>query len=155
MPYYNGQADGLAFSSKKPAIPASLENIFTEIEQDLGITVKKSPDLTRWATQGVLLLNTILTVNAGQPNSHYQLGWARFTGRVLQALSLSPVPTVFILWGSEAKQMRLHIDEGNHLILEASHPSPRSADKGFFNCKHFSKTNDFLTSHNLKPIDWS
>lgn len=155
-PYYKGQADGLAFSSKKKAIPASLQSIFKEIKEDCKVPVKASPDLTRWATQGVFLLNTTLTVSAGQPNSHRGLGWAKFTGKTLQAISLSPVPTVFMLWGSDAKQMRLHIDEENHLILEAGHPSPRSAEKyGFFGCEHFSTANAFLKHHNLNPIDWT
>lgn len=155
-PYYSGQADGLAFSSKKKTIPASLKNIFLEIEEDCQIDVNQSPDLTRWAEQGVFLLNTTLTVTAGQPASHRGLGWARFTGRTLQALSLSPVPTVFMLWGTDAKQMRLHIEEENHLILESGHPSPRSAEKyGFFGCNHFTAANAFLKHHNLNPINWS
>jgi uracil-DNA glycosylase len=154
-PYYKGQADGLAFSSKKKAIPASLHSIFTEIKEDCKVPVKANPDLTRWATQGVFLLNMTLTVTANQPNSHRGMGWSRFTGRTLEALSLSPVPTVFMLWGSEAKQMRLHINEENHLVLEASHPSPRSAEKGFFGCRHFSKADEFLKKHNLNTIDWT
>lgn len=154
-PYYNGMADGLAFSSKGDKIPASLKSIFAEIEEDCKIDVTPSPDLTRWAKQGVFLINTTLTVSAGQPNSHRNLGWARFTGRTLQAISLSPVPTVFLLWGSEAQQMRLHIDEESHLILEAGHPSPKVAHKGFFGCQHFTGANAFLKHYNLNQIDWS
>lgn len=154
-PYYNGQADGLAFSSKEKKIPASLQSIFSEIKEDCKVPVKNSPDLTRWAEQGVFLLNTTLTVSAGQPASHRGLGWARFTGKTLEAISASPVPTVFMLWGNDAKQMRLHIDEENHLVLEAGHPSPKVAHKGFFGCGHFSGANAFLQHHNLKPINWT
>lgn len=155
-PYVSGQADGLAFSSKKDVVPASLQNIFQQIEEDCQITVNRSPDLSRWATQGVFLINTTLTVTAKQPASHRGLGWARFTGKTLQAISASPVPTVFMLWGRDAQQMRLHIDEESHLILECGHPSPRSADKyGFFGCDHFSAANAFLKHHNLNTIDWT
>jgi len=154
-PYYNGQADGLAFSSQKEEIPASLENIFKEITGDLDIEVKQSPDLTRWAEQGVLLLNSHLTVNKGQPASHSRLGWDRFTGRAIKALGLCPVPTVFMLWGNHGKSLEHLIEPSNHLILKAAHQSPRSAYKGFFGCNHFSKCNTFLTNNNLKPINWT
>jgi len=153
-PYYNGQADGLAFSTHQKVMPASLSNILKEIEDDLGIDVYDNPDLTRWAVQDVFLINTTLTVNKGQPGSHSRLGWNRFTGKVLKGLSLSPVPTVFMLWGSHARGLKHLIDPINHLILESSHPSPRSADKGFLGCRHFSKCNTFLTNNNLNPINW-
>lgn len=153
-PYYDGSADGLAFSSDQRGIPMSLVNIFAEIQSDLDIRVEHNADLTRWAEQGVFLLNSHLTVNKGQPSSHSGLGWDRFTGKVIKALSLTPVPTVFMLWGSHGKSLEHLIEPENHLILKAVHPSPRSANRGFFKCKHFSKCNEFLKSNNLKPINW-
>lgn len=149
-PYYKpDQANGLAFSTHEnlTKTPPSLQNIFKEVENDLGedaFRVYHSPDLTRWATQGVFLLNTVLTVRQGRPGSHMNLGWEYFTLKTIQYLNASPPPIVFMLWGSFARGYKEHIDEGHHLVLEASHPSPRSAKQGFFGCKHFSKANQFL-----------
>lgn len=153
-PYHNGHAHGLSFSTHKNYCPQSLKNIFKEIQNDMGYPVG-SPNLERWAKQGVFLLNTVLTVVEGQPNSHKGIGWEEFTGKALNLLSHSPVPTVFMLWGKRAQKLKTLIHPDNHLILEAPHPSPFSVHEGFFGCKHFSQCNDFLKSHNLKPIDWS
>jgi len=149
-PYYReGQAHGLAFSAPVTLqqTPRSLENIFWEIEENLGkdsFRVYHPSDLTRWAEQGVFLLNKALTVRQGRPGSHRFLGWERFTAKTIRYLSICPTPMVFMLWGNDAQQYAEHIDGDFHLILETSHPSPRSADKGFKGCKHFSKANDFL-----------
>lgn len=149
-PYYRqGQAHGLAFSTPVDLhqTPLSLENIFIEIENDLGkeaFRVYHSSDLTRWAEQGVLLLNKVLTVREGRPGSHRFIGWEEFTSKTIKYLNICPTPMVFMLWGNDAQQYADHIDGEFHLILEAAHPSPRSADKGFFGCNHFSKANDFL-----------
>lgn len=156
-PYHNGHADGLAFSSVKDSVPVSLRYIFQEIARDLGYQPDPNPDLTRWATQGVLLLNTALTVRIGEAGSHKNIGWERFTARTLKAVSLSPVPTVFLLWGSHAKGFKPHIDPDNHLILEAAHPASeayKDGNAGFLGCGHFSKTNNFLIQNKLKPIQW-
>lgn len=156
-PYYNGLADGLAFSTDKDTVPASLLNIFKEVESSTGIMPDhNNPDLSRWATQGVFLINTALTVDKGDPGSHSNIGWEKFVGRSLWATSLAPVPTVYFLWGSHAKGYRRWIEnaDDHHLILEAYHPSPLSATRGFFGCDHFQKANEFLTNNNLKPIDW-
>lgn len=154
-PYYNGQADGLAFSSKKDSTPPSLMNIFKEIERDTGVMPYfHSPDLTRWADQGVFLINSALTVMKGHPGSHAGIGWEKFVGEAVHAISIGCVPTVFMLWGNKAQKFKYYIEPQNHLILEASHPSPRSADISFNGCGHFSKCNDFFKSHDLKPIDW-
>lgn len=158
-PYHNGQADGLAFSSScnKIKIPYSLRVIFEEIEDDLDIEVNQSADLTRWAKQGVFLINTALTVRAGDANSHSGIGWEKFTSKVINFISISPTPTVFILWGNHAKSFRKHIDEDNHLVLEAPHPASElysGGTSGFYGCKHFSKTNNFLIKNNLTPITW-
>ena len=150
-PYYRkDQAHGLAFSTPVNLIdtPPSLDNIFREMENDLGIDenfrICHTSDLTRWAEQGVFLLNSVLTVREGRPGSHRFLGWERFTTKTIRYLSICPTPMVFMLWGNEARGYREHIDDDFHLVLEAAHPSPRSADKGFFGCKHFSQANDFL-----------
>lgn len=150
-PYYRKeQAHGLAFSTPVNLIdtPPSLENIFKEIEDDLGFKehfrIYHSSDLTRWSKQGVFLLNSVLTVREGQPGSHRHIGWEQFTIKTIRYLSICPTPMVFMLWGNEAKGYREHIDDSFHLVLEAAHPSPRSAYKGFFGCKHFSKANEFL-----------
>jgi len=156
-PYHGpNQAHGLSFSVQKgvPA-PPSLVNIFKEIKTDLGITNQKTMgDLTYWAQQGVLLLNATLTVRANQPNSHAGIGWQRFTDTVIQILNEQREHLVFILWGNFAKEKGMHIDSKKHLILKAAHPSPFSADKGFFGCKHFSKTNEYLIKQGKTPIDW-
>jgi len=156
-PYHGkGQAQGLSFSVPqgiKP--PPSLVNIFKEIHSDLGITMPDQyGDLTYWAQQGVLLLNAILTVRAGEPASHSKCGWAEFTDAVIASISSKLNHVVFLLWGRFAQEKQILIDESRHHILKAAHPSPFSADKGFFGCRHFSKTNKFLTDGGMMPIDW-
>lgn len=156
-PYHGpGQAHGLSFSVQpgvKP--PPSLVNIFKEIESDLGITMPRNyGDLSAWAKQGVLLLNATLTVRANQPNSHAGLGWQKFTDAVIQKLNQDKEHLVFLLWGNFAKEKGAHIDQKKHLVLKAAHPSPFAADKGFFDCKHFSKTNQYLIEQGRDPIDW-
>lgn len=154
-PYHEpNQAHGLAFSVQDGVpLPPSLQNIYKEIEDDLGITCEKSGDLSRWAKQGVLLLNTSLTVRRGQANSHRGKGWETFTNEIIKLLSKREKPLVFILWGSNAQSFAPEIAP-QHLILKAPHPSPLSAYRGFFGCKHFSKTNNFLIEHGQTPIDW-
>lgn len=154
-PYHGaGQAHGMCFSVKEgvPA-PPSLVNIFKEIETDLGI-VNTSPYLVPWAKQGVLLLNTVLTVREGQPNSHKDKGWEVLTDSIIRKLNAREQPIVFILWGGNARSKKSLITNRQHLILECPHPSPLSAYAGFFGCRHFSKCNDFLTKHGVEPIDW-
>lgn len=155
-PYHNeGQAHGLCFSVQQGvALPPSLVNIYKELYDDIGIPPAKSGCLTKWAKQGVMLLNTTLTVRAGQANSHSSCGWQQFTDKVIQILSERNKPMAFILWGANARSKKKLIDGNKHLILECAHPSPLSAYNGFFGCKHFSKTNDFLLSLNRQPIDW-
>lgn len=156
-PYHGpNQAHGLSFSVQKgiPA-PPSLMNIYKEIQNDLGISnLKTNGDLTYWAQQGVLLLNATLTVRANQPNSHAGIGWQRFTDKVIQVLNDQCEHLAFMLWGNFAKEKGMHIDSKKHLILKAAHPSPFSADKGFFGCRHFSKTNEYLVKYGKSPIDW-
>lgn len=154
-PYHEpNQAHGLAFSVQDGVeIPPSLVNIYKEIEDDLGIKCQNSGNLIRWAKQGVLLLNTCLTVRRAQANSHRGKGWEIFTNEVIKLLSKREDPMVFILWGSNAQAFAPEI-ASHHLILKAPHPSPLSAYRGFFGCKYFSKTNNFLISHNKTPIDW-
>lgn len=157
-PYYKeGQANGLAFSVNKDVpIPPSLKNIFKAVKNDLKILTQEDGDLTRWARQGVLLLNTVLTVEEGRPGSHFVKGWEIFTEDLISELSEIQKPIVFMLWGTKARNKRALIPNVNNiLILESSHPSPLSAHKGFFNNKHFSKANEFLIKHNRSPIDWS
>ena len=156
-PYHGpNQAHGLSFSVQQGiALPPSLLNIFKEIEQDLGVKMSRvNGDLSRWANQGVLLLNATLTVRANQPNSHSGIGWQRFTDAVIQQINEKKNNIVFILWGNFAKEKGNHIDENKHLVLRSPHPSPFSADKGFFGSKHFSKTNEYLSIHGIEPIDW-
>ena len=155
-PYHEpNQAHGLCFSVQEGCIlPPSLRNIYKEIEQDLGKPMKSSGDLTRWAKQGVLLLNATLTVEAHKAGSHQNRGWERFTDRVISILSEKKENLVFILWGSYAQQKGKYIDVNKHLVLKAVHPSPLSAYRGFFGCKHFSLTNNFLEKKGIKPIDW-
>jgi len=151
-----GHAHGLCFSVEenvKP-LPRSLNNIFKEIQTDIGKPERSNGNLERWAVQGVFLLNTVLTVNAHQPNSHKNFGWEIFTNAVIQAISRQREQLVFLLWGSQAIQKSPLIDRSKHTILTTVHPSPLSAHRGFFGCKHFSKTNEVLTSHGLSPIDW-
>ena len=156
-PYHGpGQAHGLSFSVQKGIKPPpSLINIYKEIETDLGISMPRgNGDLSHWANQGVLLLNASLTVRANQPNSHSGIGWQTFTDQVIRLLSEQKNHLVFLLWGNFAKEKGQHIDEKKHLVLKAAHPSPFAADKGFFGCRHFSKTNEYLTKNGKEPIDW-
>lgn len=155
-PYHGeGQAHGMCFSVK-PGVeaPPSLVNIFKEIESDVGVK-NTSPYLVNWAKQGVLLLNTVLTVRQGQPNSHKGKGWEVLTDSIIQKLNARSEPIVFMLWGANARSKKALITNKNHLILECPHPSPLSAYAGFFGCRHFSKCNAFLQSHGMQPIDWS
>ncbi len=153
-PYHDaGQAHGLAFSvPEEQPLPPSLCNVFKEIEHDLGQSFQRSGNLTRWATQGVLLLNTTLTVTAHQPGSHHGLGWELFTDAVIATISRKQTHVVFMLWGKPAATKAALIDHSKHLVLHAPHPSPLSAYRGFFGCKHFSTCNDYLTQHGKNPI---
>lgn len=156
-PYHGtGQANGLAFAvGGEQALPPSLRNIFKEIESDLQKPlVRRSGDLSRWAEQGVLLLNATLTVRAHAAGSHQERGWERFTDAVIRALSEEREHLVFMLWGNYAKAKGAHIDRSKHLVLESSHPSPFSAASGFFGSRPFSKANEYLTAHGQTPIDW-
>lgn len=155
-PYHGpGQAHGLCFSVVKGvAVPPSLRNIFTELESDLGIDRPGHGDLSAWAQQGVLLLNAVLTVEHGQAGSHQGKGWESFTDRIVAELSAQRQHLVFFLWGSHAQKKGQVIDRDRHLVLQAPHPSPLSAHRGFFGCRHFSKANDYLQHHGLIPIDW-
>ena len=155
-PYHEpGQAHGLCFSVQEGCIlPPSLRNIYKEIEQDLEKNMPLSGDLTRWANQGVLLLNATLTVEAHKAGSHQNRGWEQFTDSVIRILAEKKENLVFILWGSYAQQKGKYIDPNKHLILKAPHPSPLSSYRGFFGCKHFSLTNNFLQSKGIEPIDW-
>lgn len=156
-PYHGeGEAHGLSFSVQDNIkIPPSLQNIYKELYDDLGIPPKKTGNLTGWAKEGVLLLNSTLTVEKDKANSHQGLGWQYFTDYVIKVLNLSEKPIVFILWGNFARSKKVLITNPKHLILESPHPSPFSAYNGFFGSKPFSKTNDFLIKNNIKPIDWS
>lgn len=155
-PYHGpGQAHGLCFSVKKGVPPPpSLLNIFAELENDLGIRPPSHGELTSWARQGVLLLNTVLTVQAGVANSHKGMGWEILTDRVISLLNERERPVVFLLWGNHAKAKRALITAPQHKVLTAAHPSPLSAYNGFFGCRHFSAANDFLTRTGSSPIDW-
>ena len=154
-PYHGpGQAHGLCFSVKDGVEkPPSLENIFKELQSDLGCDVPRSGNLTKWARQGVLMMNTSLTVRAHRANSHSKCGWAWFTDSVI-LISEKKEHVVFILWGGNARSKKPLIDTDKHLILECAHPSPLSAFNGFFGCRHFSKTNAYLKEHGIGPIDW-
>lgn len=155
-PYHEeGQAHGLSFSVPDGVkSPPSLENIFKELSDDLGVKKPKSGNLTKWAKQGVLLLNTTLTVRAHQANSHAACGWKWFTDGVISILSEKKENLVFVLWGGNARSKKTLIDAKKHLILESVHPSPLSAYNGFFGSKPFSKTNEYFLAHSLPPIDW-
>ena len=155
-PYHGpGQAHGMCFSVRKGTPPPpSLQNIFKEMKSDLGIDPPQHGELTSWADNGVLLLNTVLTVREGQPNSHKGMGWEQFTDRVIQLLNERQQPMVFLLWGGNARSKARLITNPAHLVLQCAHPSPLSAYNGFFGCRHFSKTNEFLFSRGMKPIDW-
>lgn len=156
-PYYNpDQAEGLAFSVKDgQKLPPSLRNIYKELENDLDIKAPKSGSLIKWAKQGVLLLNTVLTVEEKKPNSHKNLGWQIFTDKVIELLDEKSKPCVFILWGNNAKEKEYLINNPIHYIIKSSHPSPLSARRGFFGSKPFSNTNDFLKKSNLQEIKWN
>lgn len=156
-PYHGpNQAHGLCFSvpSGVPK-PPSLVNIFKELESDLGIKPPKQGCLESWAKQGILLLNSVLTVESGKAASHQGRGWERFTDQVISKLNAKPEPLVFVLWGSYAQQKGKVIDRHRHLVIESPHPSPLSAHRGFLGSKPFSKINAFLTQHDLKPINWA
>lgn len=155
-PYHNdGQAHGLCFSVKKGVgIPPSLVNIYKELHDDLGCYLPNNGYLEKWARQGVLLLNTVLTVRAHQANSHRNLGWEKFTDAAIQVLDVQEQPMVFILWGRPAQMKKKMLHNPRHLILEAPHPSPLSASRGFFGSRPFSQTNAFLEENGLTPIDW-
>lgn len=155
-PYHGeGQAHGLCFSVMPPVPPPpSLKNIYKEIENELGTPPPSDGDLTRWAKQGVLLLNTVLTVRAGLANSHRGVGWEIFTDKIIELLSQREKPMVFMLWGNNAKAKSALITNPNHLILTAAHPSPLSAYNGFFGCGHFKTCNEFLTNNGETPINW-
>ncbi|MCI8597577.1 MAG: uracil-DNA glycosylase [Lachnospiraceae bacterium] len=155
-PYHNnGQAHGLCFSVKPDvAVPPSLVNIYQELHDDLGCYIPNNGYLTKWAKQGVLMLNTVLTVRAHQANSHRGRGWEEFTDAAIQVLNDQDRPIVFILWGSPAQKKAQMLHNPKHLILKAPHPSPYSAARGFFGSRPFSKTNEFLKEHGLTPIDW-
>ena len=155
-PYHNdGQAHGLCFSVKPEVdIPPSLVNIYQELHDDLGCYIPNNGYLVKWAKQGVLMLNTVLTVRAHQANSHRGMGWEEFTDAAIRILNEQDRPIVFILWGSPAQKKAQMLNNPNHLILKAPHPSPLSAYRGFFGSKPFSQTNEFLVNHGLTPIDW-
>lgn len=155
-PYHgNGQAHGLCFSVKPEVdIPPSLVNIYQELHDDLGCTIPDHGYLTKWAKQGVLMLNTVLTVRAHQANSHRGIGWEQFTDAAICALNAQDRPIAFILWGRPAQMKKAMLNNPKHLILEAPHPSPLSSYRGFFGSKPFSKTNQFLEAHGVAPIDW-
>jgi uracil-DNA glycosylase len=155
-PYHGaGQAHGLSFSvTEGVPLPPSLQNIFKEIQNDIHTERPKSGDLTRWADQGVLLLNSVLTVEADKAGSHAGLGWERFTDKVIELINIHTKHTVFMLWGAYAQKKGTCIDPLKHLVLTAPHPSPLSAHRGFLGCKHFSQANEYLIRHSKNPIRW-
>ncbi|MDF2700989.1 MAG: ung [Haloplasmataceae bacterium] len=155
-PYHNqNQAHGLAFSvPKDEKIPKSLQNIFIELKNDLNLSYPQHGNLENWAEQGVLLLNTVLTVRENQPGSHRNLGWEVFSDKIITILNDRNVPIVYVLWGKDAEKKESLINNPIHLILKSSHPSPLSAYRGFLGCKHFSKINNFLLKNNIDPINW-
>ncbi len=155
-PYHNvGQAHGLCFSVQEGVQnPPSLQNIFKELSDDLACPKPNSGNLTKWAKEGVLLMNTSLSVREHQANSHSKCGWAWFTDSVIRIISEKKENVVFILWGGNARSKKALIDTSKHFVLESVHPSPLSAYNGFFGCKHFSKTNAYLKAHGLSPVDW-
>ena len=156
-PYHNeNQAIGTSFAVpvSQKEIPPSLVNIYQELHDDLGCTIPTHGYLKKWADQGVLLLNTVLTVRAHQANSHQGQGWEQFTDAVIRAVNEQERPIVYFLWGRPAQSKKRMLTNPKHLILEAPHPSPLSAYRGFFGCKHFSKANEFLTANGIEPIDW-
>lgn len=156
-PYHGyGQAHGLSFSVPDGVTPPpSLINIFKELQSDIGMAIPKTGNLTNWAAQGVLLLNAVLTVRTNEPASHAKIGWMEFTNAVISKISEEKQGVVFLLWGKFAQEKQALIDETKHHVLKAAHPSPFSVDKGFFGCKHFSKTNNYLLKQGQEPIDWA
>ncbi len=155
-PYHNpGQAMGLSFSVPDGVkIPPSLMNIYKELNKDIGMPIPTTGNLTKWAQQGVLLLNAVLTVRANEPASHGKIGWIDFTNDIIKIISDQKRNIVFLLWGNFAQQKQMYIDATKHKILKAAHPSPLSAHNGFWGCKHFSSTNIYLAEHGKNPIDW-
>ncbi len=155
-PYHQpNQAHGLCFSVKKGVNPPpSLQNMYKEIYAEYGYPIPQHGELTYWAEQGVLMMNTVLTVRESQPNSHKGMGWEIFTDNVISLLNLRPEPMVFLLWGANARAKKKIITNPNHLVLESAHPSPLSAYNGFFGNGHFKKANDFLKQHKMTEIDW-
>ena len=156
-PYHNEhQAHGLSFSvlPDHKEIPPSLQNIYKELNSDLGCYIPDNGYLMKWAKQGVLLLNTVLTVRAHSANSHHGMGWEQFTDAVIRGLNKLDKPIVYMLWGSPAQKKAEMLDNSKQLVLKAPHPSPLSAYRGFFGCKHFSKANEFLIKNGIEPIDW-
>lgn len=155
-PYHEpGQAHGMCFSVKPGVLtPPSLENIYKELHDDLGLYIPNNGYLEKWAKQGVLLLNTVLTVRAHAANSHKGLGWEQFTDATIKAVNELETPVVFLLWGSNARAKKALLNNPKHLVLEAPHPSPLSVYRGFYGCKHFSKCNEFLEKNGQSPIDW-
>jgi uracil-DNA glycosylase len=156
-PYHGeGQAHGLCFSVR-PGVrtPPSLVNIYKELKSDLGIEPARHGFLEHWSKQGVLLLNSVLTVEMGQAASHQRKGWEEFTDAIIRAVNAQPAPVVFLLWGAYAQKRAAFVDSSRHLVLKAAHPSPLSAHNGFLGCRHFSKTNEYLQSKGLTPIDWA
>ena len=155
-PYHDvGQAHGLCFSVKPGVkVPPSLVNIYKELHDDLGCSIPEDGFLVKWATQGVLMLNTVLTVNAHDANSHKGYGWEKFTDAIISKVNEEDRPIVFLLWGAPAQKKKKLLNNPKHLILEAPHPSPLSVYRGFWGCKHFSKTNEFLVENGIEPIDW-
>ena len=155
-PYHGqGQAHGLCFSVQKGVTPPpSLQNIYAELHRDVGFQIPRHGNLSAWTRQGVLLLNTVLTVRAAQANSHAGKGWEQLTDKIISLLNEKPEPVVFLLWGRNAKSKQVLLNNPNHLILTASHPSPYSVHYGFDGCGHFSKTNRFLISHGSTPVQW-
>ncbi len=155
-PYHEpGQAHGMSFSVK-PGVktPPSLQNMYKELKDELGLYIPNNGYLMKWAHQGVLLLNTVLTVRRGEANSHKGRGWEQFTDAVISAVNTQDRPVVYFLWGSNARSKKNLITNPGHLVLEAPHPSPLSAYNGFFGCGHFKRANEFLESNGIEPIDW-
>ncbi len=156
-PYHEvNQAHGLCFSvlPSQPEIPPSLQNIYKELHEDLGCSIPNNGYLKKWADQGVLLLNTVLTVRAHRANSHQGKGWEQFTDAIIHAVNAQERPIVYMLWGKPAQSKIPMLTNPDHLILKAPHPSPLSAYRGFFCCKHFSQANEFLKEHGMEPVDW-
>lgn len=156
-PYHGpNQAQGLSFSvGKGVKIPPSLRNIYKELEADLGLELEKDGDLTNWAKEGVLLINSTLTVREKTPNSHKNIGWERFTDKIIEELNSRKKNIVYILWGNFARKKGQNIDRNNNLVIESVHPSPLSASRGFFGTSPFSRTNEYLIENNIEPIDWA